>query len=110
MAELKALFRPVLTPRCDRRAARWTGAEIKGQTRNTRAYDGFSISMRQRLQRSCCRLMVALAVFVGMICGAAVSQDQTEFIARHGCRAVTGVVQKTTTLEGITVPYLALGR
>src|SRR5688572_24784323 len=44
---------------------------------NSRAYDCVSIPMRQRWQRSCCRLIVALAFFVGMIRGVALSQDKT---------------------------------
>jgi hypothetical protein len=33
-----------------------------------------------------------------------------EFIARHESRAVSVVVRKDTNLQGMTVPYLALGR
>jgi hypothetical protein len=33
-----------------------------------------------------------------------------EFIARHESRAVSVTVQKGTTLEGVSAPYLALGR
>jgi len=33
-----------------------------------------------------------------------------EFIARHESRAVSVTVQKGTTVEGVSAPYLALGR